>query len=239
MLKLSRAFFHDLGVMDYQKVYEFQLELVDKRKTGVIVSDIFLLTEHPAVFTLGRRGGRENLIVSEEFLRKNGVPVVHVERGGDITYHGMGQVVVYPIIALKAAGISISDYIYRLEEVMLCLSADFGVSAARDERNHGIWVGDSKLGSVGIAIRHGIAFHGLALNVNTDLEAFGWINPCGLAGVAMTSLARELKKELPMDMVKKRLNGYLQAVFQREFYPMPQLVNDNGYDNESAAGHKE
>jgi lipoyl(octanoyl) transferase len=224
---LPRALFHDLGIMDYHKAYEIQLALVEKRKTGALSSDVFLLTEHPAVFTLGRRGGREHLMVSDDFLKKKKVDVVHVERGGDITFHGIGQVVVYPIIHLRGADLSISDYIYRLEEVMLRLSADFGVQAQRDERNHGVWVGDCKLGSVGIAVRHGITFHGLALNVNTALEAFGWIHPCGLTGVCMTSLARELKKELPLDTVKISINDHLQAVFQREFSPIQLKAGGN------------
>ncbi len=203
--------------MDYQRVHDLQLDFVEKRKTGVLEADIFLLTEHPAIFTLGRRGGRENLMVSEDFLSEQGVALIHVERGGDITYHGRGQLVVYPIIELRAAGLSISDYIFRLEEVMIRLSRDFGVEAMRDQRNHGVWVGDCKLGSVGIAIRHGITFHGLALNVNIALDAFDWIHPCGLSGVRMTSLASELRHELPMDEAKERLAGHLQTVFQRNF----------------------
>lgn len=213
-----KATLRDLGVMDYKEAYDIQLDLVEKRKNGAIDSDVFLLTEHPSVFTLGRRGGRENLMVSEEFLRGRGVSVIHVERGGNITYHGRGQVVVYPILELRDAGLSVGDYIFRLEEVMIRLSADFGIKAARDPRNHGVWVGHCKLGSVGIAIRHGISFHGLALNVNTALEEFDWIQPCGLAGVRMTSLAKELKKELPMDKAKTLLAGHLQTIFQREFH---------------------
>jgi lipoyl(octanoyl) transferase len=222
--------------MDYHKAYEIQLALVEKRKTGALESDVFLLTEHPAVFTLGRRGGREHLIVSDDFLKKKKVAVVHVERGGDITFHGRGQVVVYPIMHLRSGDLSISDYINRLEEVMLRLSADFGVLANRDERNHGIWVGDCKLGSVGIAVRHGITFHGLALNVNTALEAFGWIHPCGLTDVQMTSLARELKEELPMDTVKTLLRDHLGMVFQREITTVPLQANESCYDVECTKG---
>jgi lipoyl(octanoyl) transferase len=212
-----KAFFQDLGVMEYQKAYDLQLDLVEKRQTGAIETDVFLLTEHPAVFTLGRRGGRENLTVSEEFLQQKGVDVIHVERGGNITYHGRGQLVVYPIIELKAAGLSVTGYIYRLEEVMIRLSADFGVAAVRDPRNHGVWVQGRKLGSVGIAIRHGVAFHGLAVNIDPSLEAFDWIHPCGLTDIRMTSLARELAMELPMEEVKKKMEGHLAAVFERHF----------------------
>jgi lipoyl(octanoyl) transferase len=222
MLKRARlmgrmAFFKDIGIMDYEKAYELQLDLVEKRWTGAMAGDIFLLTEHPSVLTLGRRGGRENLTVSEEFLRENGVAVVHVERGGNITFHGIGQLVVYPIIHLKDAGLTVTEYIFRLEEVMLRLSADYGVVAGRDYRNHGVWVGDGKLGSVGIAIRHGIAFHGLAININTNLEAFRWIHPCGLTDIRMTTLAREREQEISMEEARGRLKDHLAEVFERDF----------------------
>ena len=212
-----KAFFQDLGVMEYQKAHALQLDLVERRRTGELDADIFLITEHPSVFTLGRRGGRENLTVSEEFLRQNNVAVIHVERGGNITYHGRGQLVVYPIIQLKTAGLSVTEYVFRLEEVMIRLSADYGVAAVRDPRNHGVWTGGRKLGSVGIAIRHGVAFHGLAVNIAPSLEAFGWIHPCGLTDVRITSLARELERELPLEEVKRRLLGHLAEVFERDF----------------------
>jgi lipoyl(octanoyl) transferase len=212
-----KAFFVELGVMEYRKAYALQLDLVEKRLTGAVGADIFLLTEHPAVFTLGRRGGRENLTVTEEFLQQLGVEVVPVERGGNITYHGRGQLVVYPIIQLKTAGLSVTEYVFRLEEVMIRLSAEYGVDAVRDPRNRGVWTGGRKLGSVGIAIRHGVAFHGLAINVAPSLEAFGWIRPCGLTDVRITSLARELGMELPLEEVKQRLSEHLAGVFERDF----------------------
>jgi lipoyl(octanoyl) transferase len=218
------AFFQDLGVMDYRACHNLQLDLVEKRRTGAMADDIFLLTEHPSVLTLGRRGGLEHLIVSEEFLHQNGVAVVHVERGGDITYHGIGQLVVYPIIQLKNAGFSVTEYVFRLEEVMLRLSADFGVVAGRDSRNHGVWVRDGKLGSVGIAIRHGVAFHGLAININTNLEAFRWIHPCGLVDTHMTTLVRERKQEISMEEARGRLKGHLSEVFERIF-----LISDESW----------
>lgn len=212
--------------MDYQQAYDIQLDLVEKRKAGIIASDIFLLTEHPAVYTLGRRGGREHLMVSDEFLQDKGVAVIHVERGGDITCHEEGQVVVYPIINLRSSGLSIAEYIFKLEEVMIRLSSIFGVHAVRDPRNRGIWVGDCKLGSVGIAIRHGITFHGMALNVNNSLDAFRWIHPCGLTDMKMTSLAKKLRKELPMSIVKELLVEFLQAVFEMDFEPLEYTLQE-------------
>lgn len=207
----------DLGLVDYAAAYALQLDLVEKRRGGTVADDVFLVTEHPGTFTLGRRGGRENLMVSEQFLREKNIPLVHIERGGDITYHGWGQLVIYPIVHLRQAGLTVADYVACLEEIMIGLAAASGVTAGRDPRNHGVWVGDRKLGSVGIAVRHGVAFHGLALNVNLSLEPFSWVNPCGLTGVRMTSLGLESGREIGLDEVKKHLPGLLKQVFAREF----------------------
>ncbi len=216
----------DLGLTDYAATYALQLELVEKRRSGTAADDLFLVTEHSATFTLGRRGGQQNLMVSGQFLRENNIPLVHIERGGDITYHGPGQLVIYPIMHVRQAGLTVSDYVYCLEEIMIRLAAENGVEAIRDQRNHGVWAGGRKLGSVGIAIRHGIAFHGLALNVNTSLEPFSWVNPCGLAGVKMTTLSHESGRDIVLDRVKGRLLNQLTQVFSRPFM----LINKDGYD---------
>jgi lipoyl(octanoyl) transferase len=210
----------DLGPIDYAAAYALQLALVEKRRNGLLGEDFFLVAEHPSTFTLGRRGGRQNLMVSEAFLAERGIPLVHIERGGDITYHGPGQLVVYPIIHLRQAGLGVAEYVGCLEEVMLRLAAGSGVVAGRDPRNHGIWVGERKLGSVGIAIRHGIAFHGLALNVCLDLSPFSWVNPCGLTGVSMTTLSRERGFTVKLPEVKKDLRGLLRQIFDRPFVPL-------------------
>ena len=206
----------DLGLSDYRATYNLQVALVEKiRKEGM--EDLFLMTEHPSVFTLGKRGGRENLTVSEQFLRERGIPLVHIERGGDITYHGEGQLVLYPVINLRRSGLSVTGYVSLLEEVMIRLAALYGVTAGRNKRNHGIWVENSKLGSVGIAIRHGISFHGLSLNANLSLEPFSWVNPCGLKGVKMASLSRLSGQEVTVAMVKADLEIILTKLFQRDF----------------------
>lgn len=214
----------DLGLTNYAAAYSLQLALVEKRRNGNAAGDLFLVTEHPSTFTLGRRGGRENMMVSEDFLREQNIPLVHIERGGDITFHGRGQLVIYPILHLRKAGLSVTEYVYRLEEVMIRLAATCGVKAVRDPRNHGVWVGqgngNTKLGSVGIAIRHGVAFHGLALNVNLDLKPFSWVNPCGLTGVSMTTVSRECGREVTLAEVKKDLIDHLSQIFDREFIPL-------------------
>jgi len=215
-----RAVFCDLGQMAYAKVHQLQVALAAQRRQGGLEHDLFLAVEHPPVFTLGRRGGREHLGVSEPFLTSRNIDLVAIERGGDITYHGPGQLVVYPIVDLRRARLSVGEYVDRLEEVMQGIAADFGVIAGRDERNRGVWVGNSKLGSIGIAIRHGISFHGLALNVNTDLEPFDWINPCGLRDIGMTSLTRERGAACPMDLVQLRLRDHLARIFRVALHPL-------------------
>ncbi len=191
----------DLGRMDYQAAWKLQTEIVSARVKGIIDTDIILFLEHPAVFTLGRRGGRDHLLVSEEFLKTSAIPIVQVERGGHITFHGPGQLVAYPIVNLKARRIGVVDFVTALEDIMLATVQTWGIAAERNSANRGIWVGNNKLGSIGLAIRKGISFHGLALNVNIDLRPFTWIQPCGLEGVCMTSMKQELGRELSMDDV--------------------------------------
>ncbi len=210
------ALFCRLGLCEYQTAHDLQTRLVAERVAGER-GDLFLLTEHPGVFTLGRRGGLDNLRVSQESLAGAGIPLLHVERGGDVTYHGPGQLILYPIIQLRQAGLSVSDYVYRLEELMLRLSRDCGIEAERDDCNHGIWRAGRKLGSVGIAIRHGVAFHGLALNVSISLTPFSWINPCGLTGVRMTSLSRECGVELGLDRAAQHILQHLEDIFLVDF----------------------
>lgn len=210
----------DLGLTPYQQAYELQKRLVARRQQGSAVDDLFLVTEHCPVFTLGKRGGRESLLVSDEFLAARDVAVVPIERGGLITYHAPGQLVLYPIFHLREAGLTVRDYVYLLEEVMLRLVNSFGLAAERDERNHGVWMGNNKLGSIGIAIRHGITFHGLALNVCVNPEPFGWVNPCGLSGVSMTSLSLELGRTIAVVQVKEKLGTVLTELFGREFFAL-------------------
>ena len=185
----------DLGLMDYEDAFLLQKRYVAEKIDGTIDYDPILVLEHPSVFTLGKRGGRENLMVSEAFLEERGVPIVQTERGGNITYHGPGQLVIYPIIDLERRKMGVSDFVCILEKVMIETAAGFGVTAERNPINHGVWVGNAKIGSIGLSVKRGISFHGLALNVNLDLTPFSWVNPCGLAGVSMTSIENELKKK--------------------------------------------
>jgi lipoate-protein ligase B len=215
-LKQNQWLLIELPVMEYTRAWDLQNNLVGARKDAVIDKDIILLLEHPPVFTLGRRGGLKNLTVSEDFLEKAGVPVIHVERGGDITFHGPGQIVMYPIIDLRAAKLGVIDYVGLLEEVMIRTAADWGIEAGRNPLNRGVWVGNNKLGSIGIAIRRGISFHGMAFNVNLSLEPFGWINPCGLQNIGMTSMEKELSRKVSMDEVREAIKRHVEVIFSVE-----------------------
>ena len=207
----------DLPIMEYRKAWDLQHRLVDARKDRVIDSDLVLFLEHFPVFTTGRRGDLSNLTVTEAFLKQAEIPVIQVERGGDITYHGPGQLVVYPIIHLGNAGLGVSEYVTKLEETMIRATAHWGIKADRNSLNRGVWVGKKKLGSVGITIRKGVSFHGIAFNVNVDLTPFEWIHPCGLKDIRVTSIKQVLSREIPMHAVREVMKTHMEAIFQIQF----------------------
>jgi lipoate-protein ligase B len=201
---MARAcFLVDLGLVDYGRALAVQHRCVDARRQKLLDRDVFFLVEHFPVFTFGRRSGAEHLCVSQDFLKARRIAVFAVERGGSVTYHGPGQLVVYPVVHLPTAGWKAVDWVTALEEVMIQTSRRFGVAACRHPRGRGVWVAGKKLGSVGIAVRHGISFHGLALNVHNSLEPFQWIRPCGLSDITMTSLAVETHAVASMFDVKR------------------------------------
>jgi len=202
-----------IASMDYAEALDLQHRLVSARISGDLDRDAVLVLEHPPVFTLGRRGGLENLKVPERFLKQSGIPVVQVERGGTITYHGPGQLVVYPIIRLRDLKIRVVDYIERLEEVMILTAADLGVRAERNALNRGVWVENRKLGSIGVAIRRGVSFHGLALNIDPSMTPFEWVHPCGLRGIRMTSVLKECAGPVSMTKAREVLTRRIEDVF--------------------------
>jgi lipoate-protein ligase B len=199
---------------------DLQHRLVAARSDGRLARDAVLMLEHAPVFTLGRRGGLDDLIVPREQLAADGIDVVAAERGGLITYHGPGQLVVYPILDLRRLHLGVQELVTALEEAMIRTAADFGVEAERDHRNRGIWAGGKKLGSIGLAIRRGISFHGLALNVDLDLAPFSWIHPCGLAGVAMTSLAASGGIAVSGEEARRLLAIHLESVLKLRLEPL-------------------
>lgn len=212
--------FQDLGVLEYGRALDLQEQTRSDKIGDPELPDRVLFVQHPPVFTFGKRGGRENIMVSPEFLAEKGVATFQTDRGGNVTFHGPGQAVLYPIVDLERARIGVADFVYGLEEIMRRVAEDYDVRADRDERNHGLWVGTRKIGSVGLSIKKGISIHGLALNATLDLTPFTWINPCGMANVGMTSLARELdsrgihRPDLSVDQVREKMKTYFCQYFE-------------------------
>jgi lipoate-protein ligase B len=211
-----RGYIIDLGMVDYEKAWDLQHRLWSRRVEGVS-PDLLLLLEHPHVITLGRRGNRTHLIAPSEVLDVMKIPIFHVERGGDVTYHGPGQMVVYPIFNLKEYGYRIARYIDQLEEVILRALRDFGIEGRRDPLNRGVWVEEEKIASVGVTIKRWVSLHGFALNYGTDLTYFNLINPCGIEGKKMTSMAKILGKEILRESLSKRISLNFKEVFRREW----------------------
>jgi lipoate-protein ligase B len=202
--------------MDYQRAWGLQHQLWSKRAEGTL-PDLLLFIEHPHVITLGRRGNRSHLIASPEVLEEMKIPLFHVERGGDVTYHGPGQIVVYPIFDLKEYGYRLIRYISQLEEVILRVLKDFNIEGRRDPLNRGIWVNGEKIASVGVAIKRWVSFHGLSLNYETDLKYFDLINPCGLEGKKMTSIGKILGTGISREQLVERIEFHFKQIFERDW----------------------
>ncbi len=209
-----------LGTIDYQAGLDLQRELVEQRKRGEI-DDQLLLLEHPDVITLGAktRNDRSHILESAEALAERGVSVFETGRGGDVTYHGPGQLVGYPIIDLKPDRCDVHRYVRDLEEVLIRAVATFGISAVRVNGLTGIWVGppgrEAKLAAIGVRISRWVTSHGFALNVNTDLSRFGLIVPCGITDRGVTSMERLLGRNVPMDEVANAVVNAFSSVFFR------------------------
>ena len=228
----------DLGLIGYAKAYALQKRIVAARKAGAI-EDVLLLCEHPHVITQGRNGKREHVLAGENVLRQKGVEFHETSRGGDVTYHGPGQIVGYPILNLAAIRRAVVWYVRMLEEIMICASSDFGVAATREPGKTGIWVGPNvaaaacpdpvgdhpgrladlaaeKLGAIGVHISRWVTSHGFAYNVSTDLRFFDLIVPCGIADRKATSLEKLLSRKVDSPEVIARLKAHFAAVFGME-----------------------
>jgi lipoyl(octanoyl) transferase len=184
-----------LGRVDYRAAWELQKRLVDARVADA-VGDQLLLLEHPAVLTLGRMSDPAHILASEEILAARGIAVVRVERGGEVTYHGPGQLVAYPILSLGRRGLLVRPLVRALEAAMIATCAAFGVAAGRRDGHPGCWcdpdgLAPRKIGALGLRVERGVSYHGIGLNVTVDLADFALIDPCGMPGVASTSIARE------------------------------------------------
>jgi lipoyl(octanoyl) transferase len=203
-----------LGRVRYAEGLRLQAELVRERQAHAI-PDTLLLLEHDPVFTLGQNARRENVLVPTDTLRAQGFDVEETGRGGDVTYHGPGQLVAYAIFDLSPDRKDVHRFLRDLEGVMILTCGDFGLAATRIEKMTGVWVGGRKIGAIGVRIARWVTSHGLALNVATDLQAFRHIVPCGLHGRDVTSLERELGLAPSMDEVMDHVTAHVQAVFER------------------------
>ena len=189
----------DLGTVNYSAAWERQKEAV--RSADRTEQDLLYLVEHPPVITVGRSGGRENILATDEQLRSEGIEVIETDRGGDVTYHGPGQLVAYPILNLNMHRQDIGWYLRSLEEVILGALLDLGIRGRRIKGYTGVWVGDSKVAAIGVGVRKWVTFHGLALNINPDLDRFALITPCGIQDRSVTSIETLRGRDVKMDEV--------------------------------------
>lgn len=205
-----------LGVVPYADALALQRSLVEERRADR-VPDLLLLLQHPSVITLGVRGdgGRSNVVAVESRLSELGIDIAETGRGGDVTYHGPGQIVGYPILDLRPDRCDVHRYVRDLEEVMIGVCADYGVSAGRIPGLTGAWVGDDKIGAIGVRVSRWITSHGFAFNVNTDLRHFELIVPCGIANRGVTSLQRAAGRDLAIDEVEDVLVRRFSECFER------------------------
>ena len=235
---MKEVLYKDLGRMGYLECWEKQRTMFDgmlqRKRTGQACDDVanpkqvgtagvIYLVEHNPVYTLGKSGKSENMLVSEPYLRSIGAEFYHIDRGGDVTYHGPGQVVGYPILDLEQLGIGLREYIDSLEEAIIGVCREWGIEAGRIAGASGVWLdGDSprarKICAIGVRASRYVTMHGFAMNVNTDLKYFNHINPCGFVDKGVTSLEKELGHEVDIELVKAQIVKHLAEKLKIEIY---------------------
>ena len=223
-----------LGRMGYAEALELQRDIARRRISGDIPQDVLLLVEHPPVVTLGRSSKQKNLISSPEFLASRGVELFEVERGGDVTFHGPGQLVGYPIFDLKRHRQDLHWYLRSVEEALIRTIGEYGIPGERSTGYTGVWTKGRKIASIGVHARDWVTWHGFALNVTTDLSFFDLIVPCGIAGVEMTSIAKETGSEPGLDEV----SAFSAAAFSDLFDLGPVKVNLKSIDTEARSARR-
>lgn len=228
--------------MPYDQACNFQKRIVQARKKSV-VPDVLLLCEHPHVITLGRNGRREHMLASDHLLGQMNVEFHSTDRGGDITYHGPGQIVGYPILDLAEHRRDVRWYVGQLEEVMIRATADFALRARREEGQHGVWMdsgasgAEEKIGALGVHLSRWVTSHGFAYNVSTDLRYFDLIVPCGIAGKRATSLERALGTQVDFEQVTQNLILHFGRVFERTMVSVsPSELEETLASEEFSAG---
>ncbi|MEL7657199.1 MAG: lipoyl(octanoyl) transferase LipB [Bacillota bacterium] len=235
-MKLNVAF---LGRIDYKEALTIQEKLLTLRQQDKIDNTLLLL-EHLPVITLGRRGEYSNILIPKEELDAKKISIYEVSRGGDVTYHGPGQIVGYPIINLMDFNKDIKDFVWKIEEIFIRILKDqYGISAHREEKKYtGVWVGDEKITAIGIAVKHWVTMHGFAFNVNTELEHFKWINPCGITERGVTSLEKLTCCTQDFDRLTRIVAEYFCHVFdfQPEIIRLDELMENQAERYKSREG---
>ncbi len=212
---------NDWGLIPYADAWNEQEilfnGLVQAKQNSESYINHIILCEHPHVYTLGRSGKEQNMLLNEKQLEAINASLYHIDRGGDITYHGPGQLVCYPIINLEEYSLGLKAYVHLLEEAVIGVCADYGIVAGRLDNATGVWLDTGtprarKICAIGVRSSHFVTMHGLAFNINTDLRYFSYIHPCGFVDKGVTSLQQELKREIPMDEIKDKLASKLKAL---------------------------
>jgi lipoic acid synthetase len=201
----------ELGLMEYQEAYELQKTLHRQRVEGKI-SDVLLLLEHPPTITVGKSGTLDNVLISRDQLIGQGISLFFIDRGGDVTYHGPGQLVGYPIVDLRQRGEDLHRYINDLEEVLLRTLKDFSIDGNRDESHPGVWVKEEEVAAIGLSVRKWVSMHGFALNINIDLNHF-LSSACGFSDRKATSMSKILNSDVPMKEVTNSLISHFREIF--------------------------
>ena len=214
-----------LGLTDYKEAWEMQEKLFNELLEAKLTNSekqndnkLFFL-QHPHVYTLGKSGNKGNLLLNEELLKSKGATFFHIDRGGDITYHGPGQLVGYPILNLDSLNLTIREYIYNLEEVIINVLKHYGITATRSEGETGVWLDVDnkakarKIAAIGVRISRMVSMHGFAFNVNTNLDYFNYIVPCGIVDKGVTTLKKELGREIPLEEVQQLLQEQFEKVY--------------------------
>ena len=217
----------DLGLIDYKDAWDLQKSVHQLRVENKI-DDVLFLLEHPHTYTLGKTADKENLVSDKKYLDENKISVYDIDRGGDITYHGPGQIVGYPIINLTNWQQDTHKYLRAIEEVIIKVCAEYDLDGSRVDKYTGVWLDDRKICAIGIKVSRWITMHGFAFNVNTDLKLFNGIIPCGITDKDVTSLNRELKKEISLNEVKEKIIHHFDVVFnydQIEFKTKEELLS--------------
>jgi lipoyl(octanoyl) transferase len=205
--------------MEYGKALELQMRVCGRKKGGM-AEDVLLLLEHPPVITLGRNGKWQNLLAADSLLETRGVQRFEADRGGDITFHGPGQLVGYPLLKLEKGEQDVHRYMRNLEETLLRALASYGIDAGRNEKYTGVWTSRGKIAAMGVHISRWVTRHGFALNVNTDLSYYDLIVPCGIAGKEVASMENFLARRVPVEEVAARVVAEFGTVFNREMTPL-------------------